>query len=76
MYLRKTHDAVFIMRRLKEEYHAEEKSCMCDVDKRKHLIEYQRKSWTMRKKRIPDVLFEVMSLYEGTTTRVKSQRGF
>ena len=39
-------DAVFILRRMQEEYHTKEKSCVCVLwTKRKLLTEYQGKCW-------------------------------
>ena len=73
---RVTIDAVFILRRMEEEYHVKgEKLYMCFVDPEKALNTVPRKvlGWAMRKKGIPEVLFRpVMSLYEGTK---KSQIG-
>ena len=66
-------DAVFILRRMQEEYHAKGKKLYkCFVDLEKALDRVQRKvlEWAMWKKEIPDVLVRsVMSLYEGAKTR-------
>ena len=68
-------DAVFILRRLQEEYHIKGKRLyMCFVDLEKAFDRVPRKVlvWAMRKKRIPEVLVRsVMSLYEGARMRVR-----
>ena len=59
-------DAVFILRRMQEEYHAKEKSCMRFAVLEKAFDRLPRKvlRWAMRKKGIPEVLVRsVMSLY-------------
>ena len=75
MRKRGTIDAVFILRRMQEEYHAKGKALyMCFVDLEKAFGRVSRKvlEWAMRKKGIPDVLVRsVMSLYEGAKTRVR-----
>ena len=41
-----TIDAVFILRSVQEEYLAKQKKlCMCFVDLKKHLMEFQQKLW-------------------------------
>ena len=66
---RRTIDAVFILRRMQEEYHAEEKKLyMCFVDIEKSFDRISRKlfEWALRKKEIPEVLVRsVISQYEG-----------
>ena len=68
-------DAVFILRRMQEEYHAKgKKMYMCFVDPEKPFDRVPRKvlEWAMRKKGIPEVLVRsLMSLYEGAKTRVR-----
>ena len=72
---RGTIDAVFILRRMQEEYHAKGKTLyMCIVDLEKGLDRVPRKvlEWALRKKEIPVVWGKsVMSLYEGAKTRVR-----
>ena len=68
-------DAIFILRRMQEEYHAKGKKLyMCFADLEKAFDRVQRKvlEWAMRKKQIPEVLGRsVMRLYEGTKTWVR-----
>ena len=72
---RGTIDAVLILRRMQEEYHAEGKKLyMCLVDLEIAFCRVLRKvfDWALRKKSIPEVLVgSVMSLYEGAKTRVR-----
>ena len=65
--------AVFLLRRMQEEYHTKEKRCMRFVDQEKAFDRVPREvlEWAMRKKRIPEVLVRsVMSLYERENTMV------
>ena len=75
MLERGTIDAVFILRRLQEEYNAKGKKLhMCFVNLDKAFDRVLRKvfEWAMRKKGIPEVLIRsVMSLYEGAKTRFR-----
>ena len=70
-----TIDAVFILRRLQEEYlDKENKLYMCLTDLKKAFDRVPRKvlEWAMRKRAIAEVMVRaVMSLYEGAKTRVR-----
>ena len=70
-----TIDAVFILRRIQEEFLAKQKKLyMCFVDLEKAFDRVPRKvvEWAMRKKGIPEALVTaVMSLYKGVRTKVK-----
>ena len=66
--------AVFILRRLQEEYIDKEKFYMCFVHLENAFDRVPRKvlEWAMRKIGIPEVMARaVISLYEGTKTRVR-----
>ena len=69
-----TINALFILRKLQDEYHANGKKLyMCFVDLERAFDRVSRKllEWSMRKKGIPEVLVRsVMSLYEAAKTRV------
>ena len=72
---RETIDAVFILRRLQEEYRARGKKLYtCHVDLEKALVRVSRKvlEWALKKKEIPEgFVRSVMSLYEEAKTRVR-----
>ena len=69
-----TVDAIFIVRRMQEEYQKKDKKLyMCFVDVNKAFDRVPRKvmEWTMRKKGLLEVIVRaVMSLYDGAKTRV------
>ena len=67
-------DAMFILRRMQEEYHIKRKMLnMCFVDLEKALDKVMRKvlEWAMRKKGIPVLVRSVMCLYEVAKIRVR-----
>ena len=67
--------AVFILRRMQEEYHAKGKKlymCFADIGKAIDRVSRKVLEWALRKKGIPEVLVRsVMSLYEGAKSRVR-----
>ena len=68
-------DAVFILRRMQEEYHAKGKKlymyCV-DVEKAFDRVPSKVLEWTLRNRGIPVVLVRsVMSLYEGARTGIR-----
>ena len=70
-----TVDAIFIVRRMQEEYQKKDKKLyMCFVDMEKAFDRVLRKvmEWAMRKKGLSEVMVRaVMSLYDGAKTRVR-----
>ena len=74
-----TTDALFILRRLQEEYRDKEKKLyMCFVDLEKAFDRVPRKvmEWAMRKRGLPEQMVRaVMSLYKGAKTRVRVGSG-
>ena len=68
-------DVVFILRRLREEYHAKGRKLymyFVDLDKSFDRVPRRVLEWAMKKKGIPEVLVRlVMSLYEGAKTKLK-----
>ena len=70
-----TVDAIFIVRRMQEEYQKKDKKLyMCFVDMEKAFDRVPRKvmEWAMRKKGLSEVIVRaVMSLYDGAKTRVR-----
>ena len=75
-----TTDALFILRRMQEEFRGREKKLyMCFVDLEKAFDRVPRKviKWALRKKSLPEVLVKaVISLYEGSRTKVRVGSGF
>ena len=74
-----TTDALFILRRMQKEFRGREKKLyMCFVDLEKAFDGVPRKvmKWALRKKSLPEVLVKaVMSLYEGSRTKVRVGSG-
>ena len=70
---RATIDAVFISKKMQEEYHAKGKKlhiCFVDIEKAFDRVPRIVLEWAMRKKEIPEVLVRsVMSLHEGAKTK-------
>ena len=74
-----TTDALFILRRMQEEFGGREKKLyMCFVDLEKAFDRVPRKvmEWALRKKSLPEVLVKaVISLYQGSRTKVRVGSG-
>ena len=68
-------DAVFILRRIQDEYLAKQKKlymCFVDLEKAFHRVLRKGVELAMRKKVIPEALVTaMMSLYKGARTKVK-----
>ena len=65
-------DAIFIVRRMQEEYQKDKKLYMCFVDMEKAFDQVPRKvmEWALRKKGPSEVIvWAVTSLYDGAKTR-------
>ena len=75
-----TTDALFILRRMQEEFRGREKKLyMCFVDLEKVFDRVPRKvmKWALTKKSLPEVLVKAaMSLYEGSRTKVRVGSSF
>ena len=74
-----TVDAMFIVKRMQEEYQKKDKLYMCFVDIKKAFNRVPRKmtEWAMRKKGLSEVMLRaVMSLYDGAKTRVRVGSAF
>ena len=74
-----TTDALFILKRMQEEFRVREKKLyMCFVDLEKAVDRVPRKvmEWTLRKKSLPEMLVKAgMSLNEGSRTKVRVGSG-
>ena len=74
-----TTHALFILRRMQEEFRGrEQKLCMCFVDLGKEFDRVPRKvmEWALMKKGLAEVLVQAaMSLYEGSRTKVRVGSG-
>ena len=75
-----TVDALFILRRMQEEYREKDKKMyMCFVDLEKAFDRVLRRvlEWALRRRGVPEVMVKaVMSMYEGVTTKFKVGTGF
>ena len=75
-----TMDALFILRRMQEEYREKDKKMyMCFVDLEKAFDRVPRRvlEWALRRRGVPEVMVKaVMSMYEGVTTKIKVGTGF
>ena len=64
-----TINAVFIFRRMQQEYHAKEKKlykCFVDLEKASDRVPRKVLEWAIRKKGIPDIMVRsVINVYEG-----------
>ena len=73
--LRGTFAAVFILRRLTEEYHAKGKmlnKCSVEIENAFDRVPRKVLEWAIRKKGIPEVFVRsLMSLHEGAKTRIR-----
>ena len=70
-----TTDALFILRRMQEEYNDKGRQlymCFVDLDKAFDRVTRKVMEWTLRKKAVPEMMVRaVMCLYEGATTSVR-----
>ena len=79
MHGKGTTDALFILRRMQEEFREREKKlymCFVDLEKAFDGVPGKMIEWTLRKKSLPEVLAKaVMSLYEGSRKKVRVGSG-
>ena len=72
---RGTTDALFVVRRMQEEYRDKKKKlymCFMDIEKAFDRVPRKVMKWAMRKKGLPEVIVRaVMSLYHGEKTKVR-----
>ena len=70
-----TTDALFILRRMQEEFRGREKKlymCFVDLEKAFDRVSGKVMKWALKKKNLPEVLVKaVMSLYESSRTKVR-----
>ena len=68
-------DALFMVRRMQEKYRDKDKElymCFVDLEKAFDRVPRNVMQWVLRKKGLPEILVKaVMSLYEGSKTKVK-----
>ena len=71
---RRTTDALFVVRRMEEEYRDKRKklyTSFVDIEKAFNRVSRKVMEWVMRKKSLPEVIVRtVMSLYHGPKTEV------
>ena len=74
-----TTDALFILRRMQEEFCGSEKKrymCFVDLEKAFNRVPIKVMEWALNKKSLPEVLMKaVMSLYEGSRMKVRVGSG-
>ena len=79
MHGKGTTDALFILRRMQEEFRGREKKlymCFVDLEKASDRVPRKVMEWALRKESLPEVLVKaVMSLYEGSRTKVRVGSG-
>ena len=72
---RETTDALFVVRRMQEEYRNNKKKlyiCFVDIEKAFDRVPRKVMEWAMRKKGLPEVIVRaVMSLYHGAKTKFR-----
>ena len=72
---RRTTDALFVVRRMQEEYRDKKKKlylCFVNIEKAFDRVPRKVMEWALRKKGLPEVIVgAVMSLYHGTKTKVR-----
>ena len=72
---RGTTDALYVVRRMQEEYRDKKKKlymCLVDIEKAFDRVPRKVMKWAMRKKSLPEVIVRaVMTLYHGEKTKVR-----
>ena len=77
---KETMDAIFIVRRMQEEYQQKDKKfyvCFVDMEKAFDRVPKKVMEWAMRKKGLSEVIVRaVMSFYDGAKTRVRVKSAY